>query len=54
MSYLIGPRLHFAGTFTADVSTENNYVTHFKDPNDPDDPGWNPSGSGPGASRPAR
>jgi hypothetical protein len=46
MSYLIGPRLHFAGTFTADVSTENNYVTHFKDPNDPDDPGWNPSGSG--------
>jgi hypothetical protein len=46
MSYLSGPRLHFAGTFTADVSTENNYVTHFKDPNDPDDPGWNKSGTG--------
>ncbi len=46
MSYLSGPRLHFAGNFTADVSTENNYVTHFKDPNDPNDPGWNKSGSG--------
>ena len=46
MSYLIRPRLHFAGTFTADVSTENNYVSHFKNPNDPNDPGWNPSGTG--------
>jgi hypothetical protein len=46
MSYLIGPRLHFAGTFTADVSTENNFVTHFKDINNPNEPGWNPSGSG--------
>jgi hypothetical protein len=46
MSYLIGPRLHFAGTFTADVSTVNNLATHFDDPNRPPEPGWNPSGSG--------
>jgi hypothetical protein len=46
MSYLIGPRLHFAGTFTADVSTENNYTTHFRDPLNPNDPGWNPGGTG--------
>jgi hypothetical protein len=46
MSYLSGPRLHFAGTFTADVSTENNLVAHFKDPTKPDEPGWNPSGTG--------
>jgi len=46
MSYLIGPRLHFAGTFTADVSTENNFVTHFKDITNPNEPGWNPSGTG--------
>jgi hypothetical protein len=46
MSYLVRPRLHFAGTFTADVSTENNYVSHFKSPSDPNDPGWNPSGTG--------
>jgi hypothetical protein len=46
MSYLSGPRLHFSGTFTTDVSTENNFVTHFKDINNPNQPGWNPSGSG--------
>src|SRR6266571_92052 len=46
MSYLSAPRLHFAGRFRADVSTVNNYATHFQNPNDPADPGWNPSGSG--------
>jgi hypothetical protein len=46
MTYLNSPRLHFAGRFRADVSTVNNYVTHFHDPNDPDDPGWNPRGTG--------
>jgi hypothetical protein len=46
MTYLNSPRLHFAGRFRADVSTVNNYVTHFQDPNDPDDPGWNPRGTG--------
>jgi len=46
VSYLVRPRLHFAGTFTGDVSTENNYVSHFKNPSDPNDPGWNPSGTG--------
>jgi hypothetical protein len=46
MSYLVGPRLHFAGTFTADVSTVNNFTTHFDDPNNPPKPGWNPSGTG--------
>jgi hypothetical protein len=30
MSYLSSPRLHFAGRFRADVSTVNNYVTHFR------------------------
>jgi hypothetical protein len=46
MSYLNGPRLHFAGRFRVDVSTVNNYVTHFRNPDDPNDPGWNPRGSG--------
>jgi hypothetical protein len=46
MSYLVGPRMHFAGNFTAEVSTVNNFVTHFKDPNKPPQPGWNPSGTG--------
>ena len=46
MSYLNPPRLHFAGTFRTDVSTVNNYVTHFQNPNNPPQPGWNPSGSG--------
>jgi hypothetical protein len=45
MTYLNSPRLHFAGNFRADVSTVNNYVTHFRDPNDPQDPGWNATGS---------
>jgi hypothetical protein len=45
MSYLIGPRVHFAGRFRTDVSTVNNFVTHFQDPNSPDEPGWNPEGS---------
>jgi hypothetical protein len=35
MSYLGAPRLHFAGTFQADVSTVNNRVSHFNDPNVP-------------------
>jgi hypothetical protein len=46
MTYLNSPRLHFAGQFRADVSTVNNEVTHFRDPNDPADQGWNPSGGG--------
>jgi hypothetical protein len=46
MSYLVGPRLHFAGRFTADVSTVNNDPQHFKDPNQPPGPGWNPRGTG--------
>jgi hypothetical protein len=46
MTYLNSPRLHFAGRFRADLSTVNNYVTHFQDPDDPDDPGWNPRGTG--------
>ena len=46
MSYLLGPRLHFAGQFEADVSTVNNFVTHFEDPNNPPQPGWNKGGTG--------
>jgi hypothetical protein len=46
MSYLIGPRLHFAGTFAAEVSTVNNLPAHFDDPNNPARPGWNPGGNG--------
>ena len=46
MTYLNGPRLHFAGRFRADVSTVNNFVTHFDDPDHPPEPGWNPGGSG--------
>ncbi len=46
MTYLNGPRLHFAGRFRAEVSTVNNFVTHFDDPDDPPEPGWNPGGSG--------
>jgi hypothetical protein len=46
MSYLSAPRLHFAGTFTTDVSTVNNIPAHFQNPNVPDIPGWNPGGSG--------
>ena len=32
MTYLNGPRLHFAGTFQVDVSTVNNYVDPFSRP----------------------
>lgn len=57
MSYLSAPRLHFAGTFQASVSTVNNDPTHFKvkgfDPKNqlpmtPDDlrGWWNPQGNG--------
>jgi hypothetical protein len=46
MSYLQAPRLHFAGRFRADVSTVNNSVTHFRNPNQPPGQGWNPAGSG--------
>jgi hypothetical protein len=44
MSYLSGPRLHFAGRFKADVSTVNNDVDNFNT-NQPDGE-WNPGGSG--------
>ena len=44
MSYLLGPRLHFAGRFKADVSTVNNDVDNFHT-NTPDG-SWNPGGSG--------
>jgi hypothetical protein len=46
MSYLLGPRLHFAGSFTADVSTVNNVPQHFQNPNQPPGAGWNPRGTG--------
>src|ERR1700687_3436007 len=46
MSYLTGPRLHFAGRFRADVSTVNNRVTHFQNPDNPPDQSWNASGTG--------
>ena len=46
MTYLNSPRLHFAGQFHVDVSTVNNEVTHFRDPNDPVDQSWNPRGTG--------
>jgi hypothetical protein len=54
MSYLLGPRLHFAGRFKANVSTVNNDPTHFDNANfqpgfqQPGDDGgwWNPGGSG--------
>ena len=50
MTYLIGPRLHFAGRFEADVSTVNNSFENF-DVHSPDQPwpaggGWNSGGSG--------
>ncbi len=48
MPYLQRPRLHFAGRFTADVSTYNNTDSNFPitgfDPNA--NPLWNPTGSG--------
>jgi hypothetical protein len=52
MSYLNGPRLHFAGQFRADVSTVNNNPDHFDEqtftPGDqqPGPGGWNPGGTG--------
>ena len=46
MSYLTGPRMHFAGHFGADISTVNNYVRHFRDAHQPPDQGFNPGGSG--------
>ena len=50
MSYMIGPRLHFAGKFQADVSTINNEEANFdvKSPDQPPPagPGWNPGGTG--------
>jgi hypothetical protein len=54
-SYLLGPRLHFAGRFKADPSTVNNIPTHFDNANfkpsfqqpgnDADSGLWNPDGS---------
>jgi hypothetical protein len=46
MSYLTGPRLHFAGRFKANVSTVNNQVTHFRNPDVPPTHGWNEGGGG--------
>ena len=57
MSYLTGPRLHFAGSFQADVSTVNNDVRHFdattweerfqsRQDEQGDNGWWNPTGSG--------
>ena len=57
MSYLLGPRLHFAGRFKANVSTVNNDPKHFNNATfkpeyqKPQTPGhmngwWNPGGSG--------
>jgi hypothetical protein len=46
MSYLKAPRLHFAGQFGTQVSTVNNFATHFQNINNPNASGWNPSGSG--------
>lgn len=48
MSYLDVPRLHFAGTFSADPSTVNNTPQNF-DPATvitPQNNGWNPNGTG--------
>lgn len=51
MSYLLGPRLHFAGRFKANVSTVNNDPRHFNNatfkPDDqkPPNGSWNPGGS---------
>jgi hypothetical protein len=54
MSYLNAVRLHFAGTFRADVSTVNNYAPHFDDETFTSEeqlPGndrgwWQPAGTG--------
>jgi hypothetical protein len=45
MSYLSFPRLHFAGTFTADPSTIKNALTNFDAGAKPRDLSWNPYGS---------
>ncbi len=49
MSYLDGPRIHFAGFFQADVSTVNNIVNNYDTanfkPEYQEDP-WNPNGTG--------
>ena len=46
MSYLDTPRLHFAGTFTADPSTINNDINNFNPANWNNlDVSWNPYGS---------
>lgn len=46
MSYLDTPRLHFAGTFTADPSTINNDINNYNPKNWNDlDVSWNPYGS---------
>lgn len=54
MSYLLPPRLHFAGRFQADVSTVNNDPLHFDtrafranyDAPGPSNGSWNPMGTG--------
>lgn len=50
MSYLIGPRLHFAGRFQADVSTVNNLPENFDlamtGPPPANQDGFNPGGTG--------
>ena len=52
MNYMLWPRLHFSGTFRADVSTVNNLPSNFDTENFvPADQlqsygNWNPKGSG--------
>ncbi|MBN8465795.1 hypothetical protein JYJ95_04685 [Corallococcus exiguus] len=59
MSYLVGPRITFAGQFQADVSTVNNDVRYYSNKDfkpayqerqpsgvDPEGGWWNPDGSG--------
>lgn len=46
MSYLDVPRLHFAGTFGANVSTVNNVADNYNPAVSPKNPVWNPDGTG--------
>ncbi|XP_078360553.1 uncharacterized protein LOC144644871 isoform X2 [Oculina patagonica] len=52
MNYMLWPHLHFNGTFRSDVSTVNNYPSHYDTDNfvsadQLQGPGgWNPKGSG--------
>ena len=46
MSYLDVPRLHFAGNFTANISTVNNTPENYNPTVANPNPLWNPDGSG--------